>query len=361
MNNKQSKSGLQTRAFQKIVDGKEVNLYILTNEDGSEMTITNYGAKIVSLSVPDKYGKLTDVVLGHTSIDEYLTSEEPYFGAVCGRTGNRIANGKFVLEGTEYKLAINNGPNSLHGGLKGFNARVWDVKKVSDNSIQLFYLSPDGEEGFPGNLSVTITYTLTADNALDIVYEAQTDKITILNLTNHSYFNLSGEGDSYIGDHLLTLESDFYLPTDNTAIPYGKPESVAGTPMDFTTEHAIGERINDNFEQLIFGKGYDHTFVLNRKEDGEFAYIGSCTSPKSGIKMEMHTSEPGVQMYTGNWMTGNFSAKNGHRYPERSAVCFETQHFPDSINKPEYPSVILKPGEVFKSRTTYKFSATNNF
>ncbi|MDD3788893.1 MAG: galactose mutarotase [Petrimonas sp.] len=351
-----SKSGLQQEAFEKNVDGKQTGLYILTNKNGCELTVTNYGAKIVSLMVPDKNGKLVDVVTGHGSIDDYLVSEEPYFGAVCGRTGNRIAKGKFTLDGKAYTLAVNNGPNNLHGGLKGFNAVVWDVQDISDNAIKLFYLSKDGEEGFPGNLSVTVVYTLTDDNAVDIVYEAETDKPTILNLTNHSYFNLSGAGDPYVGDHELTLAADLYLPTDDTAIPYGKPERVHGTPMDFTDVHTIGERINDDFEQLHFGKGYDHTFVLNRKKEGEYAYFGTCRSPKTGIAMEMFTSEPGVQMYTGNWMTGKLIGKNGQRYPERSAVCFETQHYPDSINKPEYPSVVLRPGEVFKSRTTYKFT-----
>lgn len=356
MDNLCTKSGLLADAFNKIIDGKQTGLYTLANNAGSEIAVTNYGAKIVSLMVPDKNGTLVDVVLGHSSIEEYLSSEEPYFGAVCGRTANRIANGKFKLDGKEYTLAINNGPNSLHGGVKGFNAVVWDVKNVTPNSIELHYLSPDGEEGFPGNLSVTVVYTLTDDNALDIEYRAVTDKATILNLTNHSYFNLSGEGDSYIGDHLLEMKCRNYLPTDNTAIPYGDAESVKGTPMDFTTPHTIGERINDDFEQLRFGKGYDHTFIIDKEKEDEYACFGYCESPKTGIKMEMYTTEPGVQVYTGNWMTGNFEAKNGHTYPERSAVCFETQHFPDSINKPDYPSVVLRPEEEFNSKTTYKFS-----
>lgn len=351
-----SKSGLLVEAFNKIVDGKQVELFILKNETGSEVTVTNYGAKIVSLMVPDRDGNFVDVVLGHPNIDEYLTSEEPYFGAVCGRTANRIANGRFTLADKQYTLAVNNGPNSLHGGIKGFNAVVWDVKNVTENSIELHYLSADGEEGFPGNLDVTVIYTLTEDSAVDIRYKATTDKTTILNLTNHSYFNLSGEGDSYIGDHILILNADTYLPTDATAIPFGSAETVKDTPMDFTTPYTIGERINDDFQQLHYGKGYDHTYVLNKSAENEYSYVGSCESPKTGIKMEMYTTEPGVQMYTGNWMTGNFSAKNANHYPERSAVCFETQHFPDSINKPEYPSVILTPEEVFESRTTYKFS-----
>ncbi|MDR1809167.1 MAG: galactose mutarotase [Prevotella sp.] len=347
-----TKSGLNPQDFEAQVDGKPVRLYVLTNKSGAEVTVTNYGAKVVSLMVPDKAGKLTDVVTGHASIGEYLKSEEPYFGAVCGRTGNRIAKGKFTLEGKEYTLAVNNGPNNLHGGIKGFNAVVWDAKQLDAQTLELTYLSKDGEEGYPGNLATKVTYKLTDDNALDINYEAVTDKTTILNLTNHSYFNLSGAGDPYIGDHILKIYSDEYLPTDDTAIPYGKPEKVAGTPMDFTSEHEIGERIDEPFEQLIFGKGYDHTYILNKKA-GNLAL--ACYSPKTGIVMETYTTEPGVQMYTGNWMTGNFVAKNGQRYPMRSAVCFETQHYPDSINKPDYPTVVLKPSETFRSKTSYKF------
>lgn len=355
MQTNQTKSGLALDGFSEKVDGKEVKMYILSNSKGAEATIINYGAKIVSLSIPDKTGKLTDVVLGHNNLAEYLNSEEPYFGAVCGRTGNRIAKGQFSLDGVTYKLAINNGPNNLHGGLKGFNAVVWDAVQTDNQTIELTYLSKDGEEGFPGNLSVKITYKLTDDNSLDITYEAITDKATILNLTNHSYFNLSGEGDSSVNDHILTIQASHYLPTDDTAIPYGKPEPVKGTPFDFTTSHTIGERIDNDFEQLHFGKGYDHTFVLDKK-DGEMALAVECYSPKSGIEMKIYTTEPGVQVYTGNWMSGNFEGKHGHRYPARAAVCFETQHFPDSINKPEYPSVILRPGEVFKSKTSHQFS-----
>lgn len=356
MSNMYSKSGLLVDAFNQIVESKQTGLYILTNKVGCEITITNYGARIVSLMVPDKDGEFKDIVLGHPSIQEYLTTEEPYFGALCGRTANRIANGRFTLDEVEYELAINNGPNSLHGGIKGFNSVVWDVKKVTDNSIELFYLSKDGEEGYPGNLSVWVTYTLTEDNSLDIKYRASTDKTTILNLTNHSYFNLSGEGDPYIGDHILTINADTYLPTDSTAIPYGESEPVKDTPMDFLQPTSIGDKINDDFEQLKFGNGYDHTYVLNKNNENEYSKAAECYSPKTHIKMEIFTTEPGMQLYTGNWMTGNFTAKNGNRYPKRSAVCFETQHFPDSINKPNYPSIILKPTELYESRTTYKFS-----
>lgn len=350
-----TKSKLNPTGFSGKVDGKEVKMYVLSNKNGLEATVINYGAKIVSLSVPDKNGELTDIVLGHNNLNEYLNSEEPYFGAVCGRTGNRIAKGKFTLDGITYELAINNGPNNLHGGLKGFNAVVWDAKQTDQQTLELTYLSKDGEEGFPGNLNVKMIYKLTDDNSFDIDYEATTDKATILNLTNHSYFNLSGEGDPTINDHILVMHASNYLPTDDTAIPYGKAEPVKGTPFDFTTPHSIGERIEEDFEQLHFGKGYDHTMVLDKKED-ELALAVECFSPKSGIQMNISTTEPGVQIYTGNWMTGNFEGKHGHRYPMRAAVCFETQHFPDSINKPEYPSVVLRPGETFKSKTLHRFT-----
>lgn len=351
----QTKSGLNPAGFSGKVDGQDVQMYILTNNKGAEATVINYGAKIVSLSVPDKNGNLVDVVLGHNNLDEYLSSEEPYFGAVCGRTGNRIAKGKFTLDGITYQLAINNGPNSLHGGLKGFNAVVWTAKQLDSQTLELTYLSKDGEEGFPGNLNVKIVYKLTDEDAFEITYQATTDKATILNLTNHSYFNLSGEGDPSVNDHSLVMHASTYLPTDDTAIPYGKPEDVKGTPFDFLTVHAIGERIDDDFEQLHFGKGYDHTFVFDKK-DGEYALAVECSSPKTGIEMKVYTTEPGVQVYTGNWMSGNFEGKHGHRYPARAAVCFETQHFPDSINKPEYPSVVLRPEDTFKSKTVFAFS-----
>lgn len=356
MENKYTLSGLSVANFNKSIDSKDVMLYTLSNKHGAELAITNYGAKIVSLMVPDRDGKLTDVVTGHNSIDEYLTSEEPYFGAICGRYGNRIAKGEFTLDGTVYHLAVNNGPNSLHGGIKGFNAVVWEAEPKDSQTLELKYVSADGEEGFPGKLTTTVTYHLTDENEVVISYHAATDKPTVLNLTNHSYFNLSGAGDPYIGDHVLTINADYYLPTDQTAIPYGPSEKVEGTPMDFTTPHEVGQRINDDFEQLIFGKGYDHTYVLN-KEGNELSFCARCSSPKTGIVMEVFTTEPGVQLYTGNWMTGNFIGKNGQRYPERAALCLETQHFPDSPNHPAYPSTVLRPEEAFLSTTIYKFSA----
>ena len=349
-------SGLSKADFCQQIDGKETALYVLSNASGAELCVTNYGAKIVSLMVPDRDGKLTDVVTGHKSIADYLTSEEPYFGAICGRYGNRIAKGRFEIDGTVYdQLAINNGPNSLHGGLKGFNAKVWDATQKDEQTIELQLISPDGEEGFPGELQTAVTYQLTEDNEVIISYRAVTTKPTVLNLTNHSYFNLSGAGDPYVGDHLLQINADYYLPTDETAIPYGPKEPVEGTPMDFRTPHTVGERINDDFEQLHFGKGYDHTYILN-KEGEELSFCARCNSPKTGIVMETFTTEPGVQLYTGNWMTGNFEGKPGQRYPERAALCLETQHFPDSPNKPEYPSTLLRPGETFLSTTIYQFS-----
>ena len=357
MKNSITRSKLSVANFQKLVDGKNTELCILSNKQGAELVVLNYGAKIVSLMVPDRDGRLTDVVTGHNSIEEYLTSEEPYFGAICGRYGNRIAKGRFTLDGITYdQLPINNGPNCLHGGIKGFNSVVWDMKQTDAQTVELCYTSEDGEEGFPGELKTVVTYHLSDENEVEIRYRAETSKPTVLNLTNHSYFNLSGAGDPYVGDHLLTINADYYLPTDETAIPYGPKEAVEGTPMDFRTPHTVGERINEPFEQLKFGKGYDHTYILNKEKADDYAFCARCSSPKTGIVMEVYTSQPGVQLYTGNWMTGNFVGKNGQRYPERAALCLETQHFPDSPNKPEYPSTVLRPGETFESRTTYKFS-----
>lgn len=356
MENKRTLSGLFMEDFNKQIGGKNTELCVLTNKNGAELAITNYGAKIVSLMVPDRNGKLIDVVTGHATLDDYLHSEEPYFGAVCGRYANRIAKGKFTLDGTTYELPVNNGPNCLHGGIEGFNAKVWDIEYQDGQSIQLNYVSAEGEEGFPGTLETTVTYSLTDENEVMILYQAVTDKPTVLNLTNHSYFNLSGAGDPYIGDHLLTINADYYLPTDVTAIPYGAKEKVEGTPMDFRREYAVGERIDEDFEQLVFGKGYDHTYVLNKTAD-ELSFCARCRSPKTGIVLEVYTTQPGVQLYTGNWMTGHFEGKPGQRYPERAALCLETQHFPDSPNQPGYPTTTLRPGERFESSTYFKFSA----
>jgi len=345
---------LHKEDFRKTVDGKAVELFLLTNANGVEVSIINYGAKVVSVLVPDKRGNWVDVVLGKSNIDDYLNDQEPYFGAICGRTANRIADGKFFLEGVEYHLAINNGPNNLHGGIKGFNAVVWDARQLDGQTLELTYLSKDGEEGFPGNLQVKAIYHLTDDNALEISYEATTDKTTILNLTNHSYFNLSGEGDPYIGDHKLQINADYYLPASDVAIPLGKREEVEGTPFDFRSEHTIGERIDEDAIQMVYGNGYDHNFILNPSEQ-DLVFCAKAVSPKTGVAMEIFTTEPGVQLYTGNYLDGSFTGKNGHSYPKRSAFCLETQHFPDSIHHPDFPSVVLKPEDKFRSKTVYKF------
>ena len=346
---------IDRKDFQKTVNGKEVDLFLLSNSSGAEISVINFGGKIVSITVPDRNGNRIDVVLGKNNIDDYMNDQEQYFGAICGRTANRVANGRFFLEGREYRLTVNNGPNNLHGGIKGFNAVVWDARQLDDNTLELSYLSKDGEEGFPGNLQVVVVYHLNEENALEIYYEATTDKTTIINLTNHSFFNLSGEGDSYIGDHTLVINADYFLPTNDVAIPSGKPEKVEGTPFDFRVEYTIGERIGEECTQLEYGNGYDHSFIINRSGDG-LEFCARAVSPKTGIVLEIFTTEPGVQLYTGNYLQGNFVGKNGNIYPKRSAFCLETQHFPDSINHPDFPTVILKPGEKFRSKTVYKFS-----
>ena len=346
-------SGLNPTHFQGLVDGKQTGLYILVNKNGCELTLTNYGARIVSLMVPDKNGKMIDVVTGHNNIQEYLTSEEPYFGATCGRYANRIAKGKFTFDRVLYdKLAINNGPNSLHGGVKGFNFHVWDANQLDKQTIEFSRLSPDGEEGFPGNLQVKVIFKLTDDNAVDITYYAETDKPTIVNLTNHSYFNLSGAGDPYIGDHLLCIDADYYLPTDDTAIPYGEKSAVEGTPMDFRKLYEVGSRINEPFEQLVYGKGYDHNWVIR----GEgFRKAASMYSDKTGIHMDVYTDLPGMQLYTANYVDYE-KGKGGAEYRIRNAACFETQFFPDAIHHSEFAQPVIKANELFTSKTVYQFS-----
>ena len=358
MKNEYTLSGLQVTDFSKIVDNKETSLCVLKNKNGSELTVTNYGAIIVSLMVPDKDGKFTDTVLGYKSLDDYLKADRLFFGAVCGRYGNRIAKGKFTLDGVVYdQLAVNNGPNHLHGGIMGFDVVVWDMNQKDSQTVELTYTSVDGEEGYPGTLKSTVTYRLTDDNEVVINYHAETDKPTVLNLTNHSYFNLSGMGSPSILDHQVTINADYYLPTDETSIPLGAPEKVENTPMDFRAIHAVNDHIDDDFEQLILGNGYDHTYVINKKPD-ELGFAVRCISPKTGIVMDVYTTEPGIQLYTGNWLSGNYAGKQGLSFPRRSAICFEAQHYPDSPNKPEYPTTVLRPGEVFESQTVYKFSLT---
>lgn len=349
-----NKAQLDPKAFQGVVDGKEVRLYSLTNKQGAEAHFINQGAKLVSLIVPSRSG-WTDVVIGHDSLQEYLDSEEAYFGAICGRYANRVAKGSFSLDGKSYQLPINNGPNALHGGLKGFNAVIWDAEQTAPNKIAFRYVAADGEEGYPGELHVEVIYTLTEENELTIEYRATTSKPTILNLTNHSYFNLSGDGDASVHDHSLQIDAQEYLPTDETAIPYGAPAAVEGTPMDFREPHLVGEHIDTAWDQLVWARGYDHTYILD-KPLGKLGRAARCSSPKTGIVMEVYTDQPGVQLYTGNWMSGNMRGKHGHRYPARAALCLETQHYPDSPNRPEYPSTRLDPGQEFRSTTAFRFT-----
>lgn len=340
------------------VDGKEVHLFTLANDKGMTATITNYGGIVVTLTAPDSKGNFEDVVLGHDKLEGYL-KETPYFGAIVGRYGNRIANGRFTVDGVEYKLAINNKPNALHGGLKGFDKVVWDAESFAEAGavgLRLTYLSKDGEEGYPGNLQSTVTYRLTSANELRIDYVATTDKATPVNLTNHSYWNLAGQGKGDILDHEMLLNADMFTPVDETLIPTGELRPVKGTPLDFTKAVRIGARINQEDQQLKFGRGYDHNFVLNRIGSG-LALAARVTEPKSGRIMEVLTTEPGVQFYSGNFLDGSIVGKGGHIYKHRYGFCLETQHYPDSPNKLQFPSTILKPGERYQTTTVYRFSA----
>ncbi|WP_419801317.1 aldose epimerase family protein [Mucilaginibacter sp.] len=340
-------------AFEKTIDNKKIDLYVLKNKNGMEAAITNYGGRLVSLFVPDKNGKMTDVVDGFDSVDGYQHSTEPYFGATIGRYGNRIANGKFKLDGKEYTLFKNNGPNTLHGGKKGYQDVVWDAKQINDTTLQLTYVSKDMEEGFPGNLNVKVTYALTGDNCLKINYVATTDKPTVVNLTNHAFFNLNGSGSGSILNHQVQINADNYTPVDSTLIPSGKIERVNGTPFDFKKPATIGARVNDNNEQLKNGKGYDHNFVLNKH--GMNTPVATVKGDKSGIVMEVYTEEPGLQFYSGNFMHSKNSMKAGKKDDYRTAFAMETQHFPDSPNQPQFPSTVLKPGQTYKTESCYKF------
>jgi len=337
-------------AFASTVDGAPTTLYSLKNSGKIQAAITNYGARVVSLLVPDKNGVLTDVALGYDSIGPYVHGPETYFGAIVGRYGNRIAKGKFSLNGKTYTLATNNGPNSLHGGKKGFGAVVWTGKQVNDSTVQLSYVSKDGEEGYPGTLNVSVTYTLAGD-ALRIDYAASTDKATVANLTNHTYFNLNGQGSGTINNHVLQIAAGRYTPVDSTLIPTGKLDSVAGTPFDFRQPTAIGARIGQTDQQLTYGKGYDHNFVL----DGSTPAV-TITGDQSGIVMTVTTDQPGVQFYGGNFMTGANTLKDGKKDDYRGAFCLETQHYPDSPNQPGFPSTEIKAGQTWKSTTVYSFN-----
>ncbi|HVV70315.1 MAG TPA: aldose epimerase family protein [Verrucomicrobiae bacterium] len=344
------------KPFGKTKDGTDVYLFTLRNAKGAEARISNYGGIVQSLKVPDRNGKLGDVVLGYDNLADYI-KETPYFGALIGRYGNRIARGKFTLDGQQYTLATNNYPNALHGGVKGFDKVVWQPTVLAGPegpSLKLTYLSPDGEEGYPGNLSVTVVYTLTQDNGLKVEYTATTDKDTVVNLTQHSYFNLAGRGD--ILSHVVMIPADRFTPVDDTLIPTGELRPVAGTPFDFRTPTAIGARINQDDEQLKFGKGYDHNWVIN-KEFGAFTLMARVTEPTTGRVLEVYSTEPGLQFYSGNFLDGTLKGKHGWVYQFRNGFCMEPQHYPDSPNKPEFPSVVLKPGQTYHNTIIYKFAA----
>jgi aldose 1-epimerase len=348
---------VKKESFGKTADGQSVELYTLTNAKGMVAKITNYGGIITSLKVPDRNGKLDDVVLGFDNLDAYLKGH-PYFGAIIGRYGNRIAKGRFTLDGVEYKLAVNNGENHLHGGIKGFDKVVWNAKPAQTRNgatLELAYLSKDGEEGYPGNLSVKVIYTLTNANELKIDYSATTDKDTVINLTSHSYFNLAGQGNGDILKHQLSINANRFTPMDAGSIPTGELKDVRGTPFDFSQATGIGARINQDDEQLKFGKGYDHNFVLNG-EMGTLRQAARVYETASGRVMEVWTTEPGMQFYTGNFLDGTLTGKDGKVYNQRYGFCLETQHFPDSPNKPNFPSVVLKKGGRYQTTTTYKFS-----
>ncbi len=348
--------GIRRSTFGKMPGGQTIQLYTLTNRQGMQAAITNYGARVVSIRVPDRHGKIADVVLGFDDLQGYL-GDNPYFGAIVGRYANRIAKARFPLDGVEYKLAPNNGPNSLHGGLKGFDKRAWTAREISKPhpSLELTYLSKDGEEGYPGDLQVKVVYSLSDDNELKIDYSATTDKDTVLNLSNHSYFNLAGQGNGNILKHVLMINADRFTPVDATLIPTGELRKVAGTPFDFREPTAIGARINQDDQQLEYGKGYDHNFVLNRKGNG-LVLAARATDPESGRVLEVLTTQPGLQFYTGNFLDGTIHGKGGKVYGHRSAFCLETQHFPDSPNHPSFPSTELKPGQTYHEVTVFTFS-----
>ena len=348
--------GLKRENFQATIDGKETDLYILRNSEGNEVAISNYGGALAAIMVPDKEGKRANVIQGHDNIKDIVVSPEPYLSTLVGRYGNRICKGRFQLHGKEYQLPINNGPNCLHGGLKGFNAKVWEALQMNEHTLVLKYVSPYGEEGFSGEMKVTVIYTFTDENELVIEYMATTNKKTIINLTSHGFFSLAGIANPTptIENLECEINADFYIPIDNTSIPTGEILRVEGTPFDFRTSKPIGQDIDADNEQIKNGAGYDHCFVLNKKEEGELSFAAKIKEPISGRTMEVYTTEPGVQVYTDNWADG-YKGQNGATFPRRSAICFEAQHFPDSPNRPYFPSVVLNPGEQYTQKTIYKF------
>jgi aldose 1-epimerase len=352
-----SVKSITIKPFGKMNDGQAVMLYTLKNKNGMEMSVINYGGIIVSLKAPDKNGKAEDVVLGFDSLSDYL-KDDPFFGALIGRYGNRIAKGKFSLDGANYSLPVNNGLNHLHGGPNGFYNVFWNIETLSDSSnssLKLTYKSKDGEEGYPGNMDVEVVYTLTENNELQIAYKAKTDKKTIVNLTQHSYFNLSGNVKRDILDHQLMMAVDKFLPVDKTLIPTGELKNVKNTPFDFTIPETIGARISDNDQQLKYGLGYDHCWVFSNQADS-LKMVAALYEPVSGRYMEVFTTEPAIQFYSGNFLDGKLTGKMGVVYKHRSGLCLETQHFPDSPNKASFPSTVLNPGETYQTTTIYKFS-----
>jgi aldose 1-epimerase len=355
--NRKEQSYMTTSVFGKLPDNREVLQYTLTNRAGASMQVINYGATITSLKVPDRTGKMEDVVLGYDSLQGYMDGTT-YFGAIVGRYGNRIGKGKFQLDGKQYQLTINDGENHLHGGKIGFNKVLWQAKVVgtsAEPALELQYVSKDGEEGYPGTVTLKVTYSLTDKNELHISYEGTTDQPTILNPTQHSYFNLSGSFANTILDHVMTIEADRFTPVDKGLITTGQLAEVANTPLDFRTPTAIGARINDPFEQLTFGKGYDHNWVL-RDGGGQVRKAVELYEPKSGRLMTVYTDQPGMQFYTGNFLDGTAHGKNGIAYQRRTGLCLEAQAFPDTPNKPQFPSATLKPGQVYRQTTIYQFS-----
>lgn len=349
--------GLRRENFQSKINGKDTDLYILRNSEGNEVAITNYGGSLVAIMVPDRDGNRANVIQGHDNIEDCVNSPEPYLSTLIGRYGNRICKGKFHLHGKEYQLPINNGPNSLHGGKKGFNAKVWDALQMNDHTLVLKYVSPYGEEGFSGEMKTTVVYTFTDDNELVIEYMATTNKKTIVNLTSHGFFSLAGIANPTptIENLECEINADFYIPIDETSIPTGEIRRVEGTPFDFRKTKTVGQDIDADNEQIKNGAGYDHCFVLNKKEEGELSFAARIKEPVSGRVMEVYTTEPGVQVYTDNWADG-YKGQNGATFPRRSAICFEAQHFPDSPNRPYFPSVVLRPGEQYTQKTVYRFA-----
>jgi aldose 1-epimerase len=345
---------IDENTFSGMLDGRKVSLYTLKNDNGVVTQITNFGGRVVSLWVPDKNGDFEDIVTGYNTLDGYLNSKEIYYGALIGRYGNRIAKGQFVLNDTVYSLVQNNDMNHLHGGTKGFNDVVWEASQPNGQTLVLQYTSPHMEEGYPGNLDAKVKYQLTNENELKIEYWAATDRSTPVNLTHHSFFNLKGDGNGTINDHIMQINADFYTPVDEGLIPTGEIAPVEGTPMDFRAPTAIGDQVDDDFEQLKYGLGYDHNWVLVPSESG-LNFAARVVEPASGRTMEVYTNEPGLQFYGGNFLDGTDTGKYGRPYDFRTSFCLETQHFPDSPNQPDFPSTILEPGEEYYSVCVYKF------